>query len=70
MENIIYNTACKRLEARFPKGNLIPLPDVAEYLGVDKRTLEARKDFPIIRLGSKGVVAKERLAFWLANSEG
>lgn len=70
MEPIIYNAACERLETRFPNGDLIPLKEAADYLGVDRRTLEARKDFPIIRFGSKGVVAKERLAFWLANAEG
>lgn len=70
MENTVYNKAWERLEVHFPTGDLIPVKEAADYLGVDKRTLEARKDFPIIRLGSKGVVAKERLAFWLANAEG
>ena len=70
METIIYNAALERISANFPNGNLISLPDAAAYLGVDKRTLEARRDFPIIRLGNKPVVAKERLAFWLAVSEG
>ena len=69
-DNTVYNTALERLEARFPHGNLIPVKDAADYLGVDQRTLTARKDFPIIRLGTKGVVAKERLAFWQAHTEG
>lgn len=68
MENIVYNMAYEKIADRFPGTGLIPLPDVADYLDVDKRTLEARKDFPIIRLGSKPVVARERLAFWLANA--
>ncbi len=68
-DNTVYNTALERLEARFPHGNLIPVKDAADYLGVDQRTLTARKDFPI-RLGTKGVVAKERLAFWQAHTEG
>lgn len=74
MNNIVYNKAWERLEAHFPNGNLIPVKDAADYLGVDHRTLEARKDFPVIRLpcrgGSKGMISKERLAYWLANAEG
>lgn len=69
-DNIIFNTALERLETRFPNRNLIPIKDAAEYLGVDVRTLKARKDFPVLHFGCKGFVAKEPLAKWLAYAEG
>lgn len=70
MDNIVYNTNLELLQARFPEGQLLGLREVADYVGCDYRTLEARKDFPIVRMGKSPRVPRARLAKWLTEAEG
>ena len=65
----IYNATLERISRHFPDGNMIPLRQAAEYLGVDYRTLERNDSFPVVRLGSRNYVAQERLALWIAGDK-
>ncbi len=70
MDNVVFNTNLELLNARFPTGQLLELREVAEYIGCDYRTLEARKDFPIVKMGRSPRVPRVRLARWLTEVEG
>ena len=70
VDNLVFNTNLERLTARFPDGDLIGIKDAAAFCGCDYRTLEARKDFPVIRLGASPRVPLARFARWLSEAEG
>jgi len=66
----VFNKEVELLQKAFPGGHLIKLQEAADYCGCDMRTLEARRDFPLIRLGNKGVVSLTNLAMWLTVTRG
>lgn len=68
MNNIVFNKNCEKLREAFPGGEVISLADAAAFCGVDARTLEARKDFPLMRMGSHKTVAQTALANWLTDA--
>ena len=61
-----YYEQLEQIVARFGNIQLIPIKDVADFLGCDYRTLLKQKDFPIKKLGSRYYVGAVNLARWLA----
>mgnify|MGYP000039997885 CR=1 FL=1 len=70
MDTKLLNAEIAQLREEFPNGHLIGIMDAARYCGVDYRTLEARKDFPIIRLGKRSVVNLTNFAQFLISTRG
>lgn len=56
----------ERITEKFPDRELILVGEAADFLGCDKRTLFARKDFPLKRIGRRYYFASVALARWLS----
>jgi len=65
MEKKDYRDNIERISARF-NGELIPILDVANYLGCDKRSLMSDKTFPLKKVGGRYFVTVVALAKWLS----
>ena len=62
----LYYDNLDKIVARFGAVQLIPLKEVAEFVGCDHRTLSKTKDFPIKKLGRRYYVPAVGLARWLS----
>ncbi len=67
MDNAVFNKNVSMLQERFQK-QFIPIDEAADYVGPDKRTLAARKDFPLVSMGNRKGVFLVRFAEWLTNA--
>ena len=68
MEKSAYHDHLTRLREKFPGQETINLKDAASYCGIDYRTLQAEKSFPVKRLGARlYIVPIINLARWLAS---
>lgn len=67
MDNAVFNKNVSMLQERFQK-QFIPIEEAADYVGPDKRTLAAMKDFPLVSVGNRKGVFLARLAEWLTNA--
>lgn len=65
-EKETYRDHCERLYVRFGNVELISLAEAATYLGVDTRTLQRDKSFPLRKVGRQSKVSIINLARWLA----
>lgn len=69
MNNAIFNKNVELLQGQFTE-QFIPLRAAASYYGCDYRTLEARKDFPLVRMGRTPGVNLVQFAAWLTEAQG
>ena len=60
-----YENRAELAEAFGAKARLVPLNQVAAYLGVDRRTLLADRSFPVRKVGNQYIVPLVNLARWL-----
>lgn len=65
-EKEMYRENLVRLDAAFPRRDLIPLKEAATYIGCDYRTLLKSKDFPCRKVGRLWYAPKAQLASWLS----
>ena len=65
-EKETYREHLTEIRERFGEAELLPLRDVAKYLGVDVRSLMQDHTFPVKKLGALYKVSAVNLARWLA----
>ena len=69
MDAELYHANLQCIYDRFGEESMtIPFGAVAEWLGVDRRTLQRDRTFPIKKIGRAWVCAKPALASWLSKS--
>lgn len=61
-----YREVLAAVTGAFPKAELIPLRQAADYLGINYRTLIADPDFPVKTIGRMYYVPRTGLARWLS----
>ena len=66
MEKATFHAQLTALREKFPEGELICLKDAAQYVGIDYRTLQGDRTFPMKKMGRKYMVSVINLARWLA----
>lgn len=57
-----------RIKERFPNTELIPLREAASFLGIDPRSLQDCRDFPLKKVCKRYYVAAVAFARWLSSS--
>ena len=66
MDNATYEGNLEKIYEKFGRGALIPLLPVAEFVGLNYRTLLTDKKFPVKKVGRKYYVNSVALARYLS----
>lgn len=66
MDATIYEKNLENIYATFGRVALVPLLAVAEFVGMNWRTLRDDKKFPVKKIGGRYYVASVALARWLS----
>jgi len=66
VEKPMYRDNLERVSSRFGDRELIPIKDVAEFLGVKADRLRESRDFPAKKFEGRYYVTQVALARWLS----
>lgn len=66
MDNATYEKNLEKIYEKFGRGLLIPLLPVAEFVGLNYRTLLTDKKFPVKKVGRRYYVNSTALARYLS----
>ena len=68
MDVVTYDKNLEKIYDEFGRVALVPLLCAAKFVGVDKRTLQRAKGFPVKKVRGRYYVGTVQLARWLSVS--